>query len=106
MTANASHVFAVTMQLRVLQAGEDACLGWSLDGFVLVAALPRAVTERGVLETWDVQSAEEIPVASVLLNTQVRTISTPHRTHCEVSMQFKPLMREANGHSLHFPCHV
>lgn len=29
------------------------------------------MTERGVLETWDVQSAEEIPVAPVLLNTQV-----------------------------------
>ena len=35
------------------------------------AALPQAVTERGVLETWDVQSAEEIPVAPILLNTQV-----------------------------------
>jgi len=35
------------------------------------AALPRAVTERGILETWDVQSAEEIPVAPILLNTQV-----------------------------------
>ncbi len=39
--------------------------------FVCTAALPRAVTERGILETWDVQSAEEIPVAPVLLNTQV-----------------------------------
>ena len=40
-------------------------------GRVCIAALPRAVTERGILETWDVQSAEEIPVAPVLLNTQV-----------------------------------
>ena len=83
-----------------------AWLRWRLNKDVLAAALPRAVTERGILETWDVQSAEEIPVASVLLNTQVRTISMPHRTHCGVSMQFKPLMHKANRHSLHFPCHV
>ena len=40
------------------------------------AALPRAVTERGILETWDVQSADEIPVAPVLLNTQVQHFIT------------------------------
>ena len=46
------------------------------------AALPRAVTERGILETWDVQSAEEIPVAPVLLNTQVLLMNTTAKCCC------------------------
>ena len=72
--------------------------------FVLAAALPRAVTERGILETWDVQSAEEIPVASVLLNTQVRTTSVPHCSPCGVWMQLKSVTHEAKGCPLHSPC--
>jgi len=59
-----------TSDVHVVQHACDIDTYW---GNVCVddAALPRAVTERGILETWDVQSAEEIPVAPILLNTQV-----------------------------------
>ena len=74
-----------------------AWLGWIPNMYVSAAALPRAVTERGVLETWDVQSAEEIPVASVLLNTQVRTISVPQCSPYGVLMQLDLSLMKQKG---------
>ena len=95
------HIVALSQVGGMLQNG-FCMLGMDPGKVGLIAALPRAVTERGVLETWDVQSAEEIPVASVLLNTQVRTIRVPYSAHCRLSKQFEWVVHHVNGYS-HLP---